>query len=146
MRRVLSWSLAVAILLAAAVWGGLTLHERATFGTKINEEDLTVEVDEGDRFSLAVPDRGASVGDSWTATVAPAGKLEPVAERKVPDSWWSRLVGRDGDMAGGGGGTTYFVYEAKESGTAVVTVANCFQGCDEPSPLSRTVIWQVSVR
>jgi len=42
----LSWSLAVAILLAVAVWGGLALHEHATFGTKITEEDLTVEVQE----------------------------------------------------------------------------------------------------
>jgi hypothetical protein len=48
--------------------------------------------------------------------------------------------------AGGGGGTRYFTYTAKASATARVTLANCFQGCDEPSPLSRTVTWQVTVR
>ena len=144
MRRVLSWSLAVAILLAAAVWGGLALHERATLGTKITEDDLTVEVDEGDRFSLAVPDRGASVGDSWTATVTPAGVVAAVEDRKVMSSVWDRVFGPE---AGGGAGTRYFIYTAEAPGTVRVTLANCFQGCreDDPQGLSREVTWTVTV-
>ena len=90
--------------------------------------------------------RGASVGDSWTATVAPAGTLVPVAERTVPRSRWERVFGRDGELAGGGDGTTYFVFAARRSGSAVVTLVNCFQGCDEPSSLSRTVTWRITVR
>ncbi|MEU8229344.1 hypothetical protein AB0C12_07035 [Actinoplanes sp. NPDC048967] len=144
MRRVLSWSLAVAILLAAAVWGGLTLRERATFGTKINEEDLTVEVDEGDRFSLAVPDRGASVGDAWSAAATPDGIVAAVEDRKVMSNVWDRVFGPE---AGGGAGTRYFIYTAETPGTVRVTLANCFQGCrdDDSRGLSREVTWTVTV-
>jgi inhibitor of cysteine peptidase len=143
-RRVLSWSLAVAILLAAAVWGGLALHERATFGTKITEKDLTVEVDEGDRFSLAVPDRGASVGDAWSATVAPDGVVAAVEDRKVMSNVWDRVFG---PQAGGGAGTRYFIYTAEGPGTVRVTLANCFQGCRDgySRGLSREVTWTVTV-
>jgi hypothetical protein len=143
-RRVLSWSLAVAILLAAAVWGGLALHERATFGTKITEDELTVEVDEGDRFSLAVPDRGASVGDAWSATVKPDGVVATVEDRKVMSNVWDRVFGPE---AGGGAGTRYFIYTAEAPGTVRVTLANCFQGCrdDYSRGLSREVTWTVTV-
>jgi len=143
-RRVLSWSLAVAILLAGGTWAAVTLQERATFGTKITEDDLTVEVNEGDRFSLAVPDRGASVGDAWSATVTPDGVVAAVEDRKVMSNVRDRVFGPE---AGGGAGTRYFIYTAEAPGTVRVTLANCFQGCrdDYSRGLSREVTWTVTV-
>jgi hypothetical protein len=143
MRRVLLWSLGAVIILAAGGWGARALWEHATFGRKITQDQLTVTVGRGDRFSLAIPDRGASVGDSWSATVAPDGVLTQVDNRKIMSNRGDRIFGPE---AGGGGGTRYFVFTADAPGTARVTLANCFQGCDEPSPLSRTVTWQVTVR
>lgn len=144
MRRVLWWSLAVVVIVAAVGWATLALRERATFGTKISEEELTVTVGRGDRFSLAVPDRGASVGDSWSATIIPEGVLDPVDDRKVMSNVWDRLVGPD---AGGGAGTRYFTYRAEGPGTARVTLTNCFRGCQDDYSLgvSRSVTWTVTV-
>jgi hypothetical protein len=137
------WSLAVVIVLAAGGWGAVALWEHTTFGRKITETELTVTVERGDRLSLAVHDRGASVGDSWSATVTPEGILTPVGNRKTMGNLGDRLFG---PSAGGGGGTRYFSYTADAAGTARVSLTNCFQGCDEPTPLSRTVTWQVTVR
>jgi hypothetical protein len=139
----LVWSLAVVIIVVAAGWGALALRDHLTFGEKISEDRLTVTVGQGDRFSLAVPDRGASVGDSWSASVTPQNVLTAVDNRKVMSNIWDRVVG---PAAGGGGGTRYFTYTADVPGTVQVTLANCFQGCDRPSPLSRTVTWQLTVR
>ena len=143
MRRVLSWSLAVMIVAAAGGWGAWVWWKHATYGRTITEAELTATVEAGDRFSLAVPDRGASVGDSWSATVTPEGVLTAVGNRKVISNVYDRIFG---PAAGGGAGTRYFTYTAEAPGTARVTVTNCFQGCDEPSPLSRSVAWQITVR
>jgi len=145
-RRVLLWSLAVVITLMAATWATLTLHDRATFGSKLDETHLTATLHQGDRYSIGVRDRGASVGDHWTAATDPPGALDSIEQRNVPRNWRARLFGRDSDLAGGGDGTTYFVYEARRPGVATVTLDNCFQGCDWPSPETRSVTWQITVR
>jgi hypothetical protein len=137
---------AASLVLAGAATGAGAVRQHAVLGTVAGADRPAVDVDRGDRISIAVRDRGASVGDSWTATTTPAGTLGPVAERNVPSGWWERLSGRDGDLSGGGDGTTYFVYEAEQSGSATVTLVNCFQGCDEPSPFSRSVTWKITVR
>lgn len=137
---------ATLLALAGVAIGVGAVRRHVVLGTVAGEDRPAVEVDRGDRVSIAVRDRGASVGDSWTAATAPPGTLVPVAEHNVPRSWRERLFGRDSELAGGGDGTTYFVYEAKRSGSATVTLVNCFQGCDEPTPESRTVAWQVTVR
>ncbi|GAA3350511.1 hypothetical protein GCM10020358_76720 [Amorphoplanes nipponensis] len=138
------WSLAVVIIVVAGGWGVLTLRAHAIFGTKITEGEPAVRVGPGDRFSLAVPDRGASVGDSWSATVTPAGVLAAEGNRKVMSNFWDRVLGPE---AGGGGGTRYFTYTAEARGTARVTLANCFQGCrdDYSRGISRSVTWTVTV-
>jgi hypothetical protein len=73
----------------------------------------------------------------------PDGVLTTVGNRKIMSNLADRLFG---PAAGGGGGTRYFIYTATAPATARVTLANCFQGCHKPSPLSRTVTWQVTVR
>jgi hypothetical protein len=143
-RRVLLRSLAVVIILAATIWAIGALRVHLTFGTKIDESDLTVTVDEGDRFSLAVPDRGASVGDSWSAAATPDGVLQAVDNRKVMSNLADRLFGPE---MGGGGGTRYFVFEARKQGTARVVVTNCFRGCDNENTrrFARSVTWTITV-
>jgi inhibitor of cysteine peptidase len=143
-RRVLWWSLAVVIVVAAGGWGALAWRERATFGTKITDDRLTVRVEPGDRFSLAVPDRGASVGDSWSDKVTPEGVLAAVDDRKVMSDLRDRMIGPE---AGGGAGTRYFIYTARAPGTARVILANCFRGCGDgyTRGLSRSVTWTVTV-
>jgi hypothetical protein len=138
------WSLAVVIVLAAGGWGARALWEHATFGRKISEDRLTVAVGQGDRFSLAVPDRGASVGDSWSATLTPEGVLTTVDNRKIMSNWRDRIFGPE---AGGGGGTRYFIFTAAAPGTVWVTLANCFQGCrdDYSRGISRSVTWMITV-
>jgi hypothetical protein len=137
------WSLAAVILGAALNWGALELRHQVIFGTVFDEKTLTATVQRGDRFSLVVADLGASVGDSWSAAVVPAAVLRTVADRQVMSSPVDRIFG---PAAGGGAGHRYFIYVASEPGTATVTLSNCFQGCHEPSPYSRDVVWTVTVR
>ncbi|GAA3139100.1 hypothetical protein GCM10010466_32800 [Planomonospora alba] len=77
-----------------------------------------VEVAPGERFSLAVAEN-ASVGDSW--------KLE-----ELPDVALLSYIGDEYEHEGGsdttgGGGTRYYVFNAKRPGTASVTVSNCWR-------------------
>jgi hypothetical protein len=145
MRRVLWTVAAVVVLAVGATWGGLAWHRHAVYGTVVGEDKTTLTVDRGDRFSLAVPDRGASVGDSWSANVGPSGVLAPVDNRMVMNNFVDRVFG---PLVGGGAGTRYFIYDADRSGSATVTVANCFQGCDHPTKAaeSRSVTWRITVR
>ena len=144
MRRVLLWSLAVVITLAGATWAALTLHDQATYGSELTETTRTPTLNQGDRFSLAVPDRGASVGDSWTAAVAPDGIVTATGNRKVMSNVWDRIFG---PAMGGGAGTRYFTFTADNPGAATVTLSNCFQGChdDYTRGVSRTVSWTITV-
>ncbi len=144
MKRAL-WAIAAIVVLVAAAWGGVAWRHHATFGTIAGEDRTTLTVDRGDRISLAVPDRGSSVGDSWSARVSPDGVLSPVDNRKVMGNIVDRIFG---PQIGGGGGTRYFVYDADHAGTAAVTLSNCFQGCDHPtkSAESRSVTWTITVR
>jgi hypothetical protein len=144
-RRVLWTVAAVVVLAAGATWGGLAWHQHATYGTVVREDQKTLTVDRGDRFSLAVPDRGASVGDSWSSSVGPGGVLTPVDNRMVMSNLADRVFG---PLAGGGAGTRYFIYDGDRSGRATVTVANCFQGCDHPTKAaeSRSITWTITVR
>jgi hypothetical protein len=99
----------------------------------------------GERFSLAVPDRGASVGDEWSATVAPAGLLSAGFSRQVPGNPMDRAFG---SQLGGGAGTRYFPYTAKQRGTVTVQLANCFQGLcriRQANPNDRQVSWRITV-
>lgn len=136
--------LAVVLLLVAGGAGGYALWRHLTYGTVATEDDPVVRVDAGDRFSIAVPDRGASVGDWWTVKSSPEGPVALRGERMVPSNLSDRLFGPN---PGGGGGTRYFVFDAKKPGTVTITLHNCFQGCRDAQSdgLSRTVEWQVTV-
>jgi inhibitor of cysteine peptidase len=144
-KRALWTVAALAVLAAAATWGSLAWHRHATYGTIAAEDRTTLTVTRGDRFSLAVPDRGASVGDSWSAGATPEGMLTPLENRMIMSNWADRIFG---PLTGGGGGTRYFVFRAARAGAVEVTLTNCFQGCDHPSQVaeSRSVIWRITVR
>jgi hypothetical protein len=132
------------LLLAGLAVAAVMVRHHVVYGRVVDETQLTVTVHRGDRLSLAVPDAGASVGDEWSATVAPQGALTSVDSRLVPANLVDRLFG---PAAGGGGGTRYFIYTAGRRGTATVRLVNCFQGgCGEPGDtISRAVTWTVTV-
>lgn len=144
MKRTL-WAIAALVVLIAAVWGGFAWRRHATFGTIADEDRASLTVARGERFSLAVPDRGASVGDSWSARIDPAGVLTTAESRMVRGNIADRIFG---PQIGGGGGTRYFIYVADHAGTATVILSNCFQGCDHPTNAaeSRNVAWTITVR
>jgi hypothetical protein len=133
------------VVVAGAGWAGLTVYRQHVYGTVFTDSQLTVTVDAGDRFSLAVPDRGASVGDAWSTKVTAADVLIAQGRRKRAKS----LLDRVGPpQIGGGQGTSYFLYDARAAGTTTVTLSNCFQGCDRADTRSesREVTWTITVR
>jgi inhibitor of cysteine peptidase len=141
--------LAVALAgLAGLVLAGLMLDaavQRSRYGDLHSAGAAGVEVDRGSRFSLAVPDRGASVGDHWTVAVAPEGIAALTRSELVGGSILDRLFG---PATGGGGGTRYFVFVARHPGATTITLRNCFQGCDSDRTrgASREAVWTVTVR
>ena len=138
------WSLVAIAVGAALNWGVVALRDHATFGTIFDEKELTVTVGPGERFSLAVPD-GGSIGDEWSATVAPDGVLTATGNRLVMSNLLDRIFG---PQAGGGAGTRYFTYSANQPGVATVRLFDCFQGmCNTPyDKYSRAVTWTVTVK
>jgi hypothetical protein len=142
---VLIWSAVVLVLLVLGAWGAAALRHHLTYGTVVGEEQPTLSVERGDRFSIGVRDLGSSVGDHWSAQAAPAGALDAAGEHNVSGNWLDR-VGISAQSDGGGAGTTYFSYDARQAGTATVTLTNCFQGCRQPSRYSRSVTWTITVK
>jgi hypothetical protein len=139
------WVVVVVVVLGGLTWGGVVFYRHRVYGTVYSESQTSVTVGKGDRFSLAVPDRGGSVGDYWTARVDPAGLLGDQGKRTRHRALLDRV--RD-PLLGGGQGTTFFTYDATATGTAKVTLSNCFQGCDSPESkaASRSVTWAITVR
>ena len=130
------------LLVGGLTWGGIALHRYETYGTEFTESDLTVTVEAGDRFSLAVLDRGPSVGDSWSA--APSPLLIVQGERTRYDN---ALAGFGQELAGCCRGTTFFIFDTETTGTTQVTLTNRFQSGHDPSdPENRSVTWQITVR
>lgn len=138
------WAVVVVVVLGALTWGGVVFYRHRVYGTVYSESQTSVTVGKGDRFSLAVPDRGASVGDYWTAHVTPDGLLSGQSKRTRHQALLDRV--RD-PLLGGGQGTTFFTYDATATGTAKVTLSNCFQGCAGPESkaASRNVTWTITV-
>ena len=144
-KRILSWSLAALLLAATTTWAVAAIRHHVVYGTVAGEDHRTLTVDRGDRFSIAIRDLGRSVGDHWTAEATPAAAVRTLSERKVAGNLLER-VGIHIETMGGGQGTRYFRYDAIRTGTVTVTLSNCFQGCHEPSPYSRSVSWTITVR
>ncbi|MCU7727731.1 hypothetical protein ODJ79_28775 [Actinoplanes sp. KI2] len=142
--KVAVWLVVIVVVLGALTWGGVVVYRHRVYGTVYSESQTSVTVGKGDRFSLAVPDRGASVGDFWTAQVAPDGLLGDQGKRTRHKALLDRV--RD-PLLGGGQGTTFFTYDATATGTAKVTLSNCFQGCSSPASqaASRSVTWTITV-
>jgi hypothetical protein len=143
--RVVLWCVLAVVVVAGVWWAGVGVYRHYVYGSVFTESHLTVTVDRGERFSLRVPDRGASVGDAWSAHADPADVVSAKGKHIRPRSPLDRL---GAPRLGGGQGTDYFLYDAKAKGTTKVTLTNCFQGCDHPSNQaeSRTVTWTITVR
>jgi inhibitor of cysteine peptidase len=143
MRR---WLFVVVAVLVVGLAGVVTVHvvRRARWGDVRDETRITVAIDRGGRFTLAVPDRGASVGDHWTASVRPEGAAVLVRSELVAGNVFDRVLG---PANGGGGGTRYFVFDARRAGSAAITLHNCFQACadDRTRAASRDLTWTVKV-
>jgi hypothetical protein len=145
-RRILVRVVAVLVVIGGAGWATLAIRHHLIFGTVFDENALRPTVDRGKRFSLAVPDHGASVGDEWSPTESPEGLLRTEGNRQVMSNPFDRVFG---PRIGGGAGTRYFTYTASRSGTVSVRLYNCFEGlCDSglKDPLSRAVTWTITVR
>ncbi|MEE6260912.1 protease inhibitor I42 family protein [Plantactinospora sonchi] len=143
-RRVVTIVVVVAVLGVAAVVGGLLIRRQVVYGTVLDRSSASSTVEVGDRFSLKVPDRGPSVGDSWSATVEPGDVVTLVGDELIPDSLGDRLFG---SLNGGGAGQHYFRFDAERAGQVTITLANCFQGCwdADTRALSETLTWTVTV-
>lgn len=144
MPRWLIWSLIAVIVAAAGVWGGTALYRQTTYGARFAEQQPDVKVSSGDIFTLVVPDRGPSVGDDWTASIADETVVSQKESILVADSLMDRWFGA---APGGGGGQRLVTFRAKAPGTTQVTLKNCYRGCDtdENRAESRSVSWTVTV-
>ncbi|WP_406316376.1 protease inhibitor I42 family protein [Streptosporangium sp. NBC_01639] len=107
----------VVLLLVALVAGcgngaavqSLGLMVRGKVGTTVD-----VRLTPGQRFSLGV-DEDASAGDSWRMADLPDIKVASFISEEY----------RPGAETGKAGGVRYFVFNAKQPGTATVTISNC---------------------
>jgi hypothetical protein len=140
----LIWSLVVIVLAVAGVWGGIALYRQATYGSRYAEQHSDVKASVGDVFTLVVPDRGPSIGDDWTASVADEAVVTQKNSELVPDSLKDRFFGA---APGGGGGQRMITFHAKAPGTTEITLTNCYRGCAtaENKAQSRSVSWNVTV-
>lgn len=143
--RIVAAAVFAAVLIVGAVWAAGLYRNHTTYGTIVTEKNLSVTIDQGDRLTLSVPDRGPSVGDNWSHSAEPANGLKFIEKRHISDSLVERLFG---SAPGGGAGDTYFIFEAEQSRRVSVTLTNCFQGCGSArtKEQSRSVSWQVTVR
>ncbi|MFC6017439.1 protease inhibitor I42 family protein [Plantactinospora solaniradicis] len=134
----------VVVLIAVVAVAGPAVRRNLRYGTVLDRETASATVDVGDPFSVRVPDRGASVGDDWTASADPADRVALVGDELVSDSLIDRLFGA---ANGGGGGTRYFRFDAERAGQVTITVTNCFQGCgnERTRAASETVTWTVTI-
>lgn len=119
------------------------------YGSVYRSQTPSIQVDRGDRFSLAVSDAGASVGASWRVQEqtdpAVAGLRRTEVVRSLPVVVYHRVAGPFYD---GGGGTRYFTFDARKTGRTTIVLYDCYRGCDDPGDLrySKAVRWDVVVR
>jgi len=152
-RGIAAWGLAAVLLVGGTAWAVAAIRHHLIYGTVFDEKALRPRIERGERFSLAVPDRGASVGDEWSATVSPDAVLRAHGDRQVMNDPIDRLFGSHigglfGPHIGGGEGTRYFTYVAGRTGTVTVQLTNCFQGLCHSGridPWSRAVTWTITV-
>ncbi|MGA5822426.1 hypothetical protein ACPC54_31740 [Kitasatospora sp. NPDC094028] len=117
---------AVALLAALAACLAASASNQPDRGRILGPKERSVTLAPGDRFSIAVRD-SASIGDDWSV-------VDP-----KPDTGVVAAVAQVTDFPpghekyNGGGGTAFYVFEAKGRGTTTITLFNCFRGlCDAP--------------
>ncbi len=141
--KIALWCVIAVVLWVGIGLGASTVRRQVVFGDVHTEAAKAVTVGRGDRFSLAVRDRGASVGDHWTQRTAAPDVVTVREERHEPAGGVLAKLGGDG----GGDGTRYFVFEARRPGTTTVVLSNCFQGCTPGwrEAVSRSISWTITV-
>ncbi|MFI6322680.1 protease inhibitor I42 family protein [Nonomuraea sp. NPDC050556] len=128
--------LALVLPLAGACSPGSAVNNygKVVQGTK--GTTVQVEVAKGQRFSLAVPDN-ASIGDSWELVAVPDAKVA---------SFISKEHEQKSD-APGAGGTSYFVFNAKQPGSTEVKLFDCYRcGTAKTTPESGEAIFEITVK
>jgi hypothetical protein len=120
-QRILAGILAALVLVGGITWAVQAIRHRVRYGQTFDESALHPAVAVGDRFSLAIPDRGASVGDQWAATVTPANAVTDEGSTQELSSLTERIFGA---QDGGGAGTRYFTYTADRPGAVTVATAS----------------------
>lgn len=124
-RRHLLLACALILPLAAGCAPGSAVNNYGKVVKGAKGTTTQVEVRKGERFSLAVSDN-ASIGDSW--------ELEAVPDAKV-----ASFISEEHESAGeapGSGGTSYFVFNAKQPGTTEVTLYNCWRCGPAKTPVN----------
>jgi Chagasin family peptidase inhibitor I42 len=144
MPRWLIWLLVAVVLVAAGVWGGVTLYHQATYGSRYAEQQREAKASVGDLFTLVVPDRGPSIGDSWTASILDQSMVTQERSELVAENLRDRFFGA---ATGGGGGDRLITFRAEAPGTTQIVLTNCYRGCAtaENQAESRSVSWNVTV-
>ncbi|MEU1289829.1 protease inhibitor I42 family protein [Kitasatospora sp. NPDC005856] len=124
---------ALTAVLAAIMAAGLTACGQdgpggPDRGRVLGAEERSVTLAVGERFTIAVRDN-TSVGDRWSVVdPKPDAAVAALAEEKLD-------LPEKSKTADGVGGTRFYTFEAKGSGTTAVTLLNCFRGyCNLPAP------------
>ena len=120
------------------------LYRQASYGDRYGENERDIIVTPDALFTVVVPDRGSSAGDTWTASIIDAA---------VVSHEYSTLVANDllGDWfslaPAGHAGLRLITFRARTPGTTTIIVRNCYQGCDtwRTRAESRSVSWIVRV-
>ncbi|WP_246266772.1 protease inhibitor I42 family protein [Nonomuraea typhae] len=119
-----TWAAAALLAVTAAGCGaGSAVSDYGTVIKGGKGQSVPVEVGQGQRFSLTVPDN-PSVGDQWSLV-------------EVPDAKVASFISEEHESEGGApgsNGTGYFVFNAKRQGTTVVKLYNCWRCGTEKTP------------
>ncbi|WP_078859613.1 protease inhibitor I42 family protein [Streptomyces rubellomurinus] len=116
---------AVALIAVLAACLAASASNQPDRGRILGPDERSVTLTPGDRFSIAVEDN-ASIGDDWSIVDPRADTAVVAAVDQVTDypPGYEKYIG--------GGGTAYYIFEAKGRGTTTITLHNCFRICDDP--------------
>lgn len=120
------------------------LYRQASYGDQYGENEREITVTPDALFTVVVPDRGLSVGDTWTAFITDSAVVSKEYSTLVADdlfgSWFSLAPAGDG-------GQRLITFRARTPGKTLITVRTCSQGCDtgHSRAKSRSVSWIVRV-
>ncbi|WP_369183017.1 hypothetical protein [Streptomyces sp. Y1] len=117
---------AVALIAVFAACLAASSSNQPDRGRILGPDERSVTLGPGDRFSIAVED-SASIGDNWSIVNPKADTAVVAAVAQVTD------YPPGYEKYNGGGGTAFYIFEAKGRGTTTITLFNCFRGlCHAP--------------